>query len=112
MTWLPMKPVLDFTPLPLLGNPHVQTVLALFLTGPSFDRPTHEHQVALPDGDRLVLHDSRPSGWRPGGRIAVVVHGLCGSHRSGHVTRQALMLLREGVRVVRIDLRTAGKGLG
>jgi predicted alpha/beta-fold hydrolase len=101
----------DFRPLPLLGNPHVQTLLAFCLSGPRLDHPTQERTVALPDGDRLALHDSVPAGWRPGGRVAVVVHGLGGSHRSGHVMRQAVMLLREGVRVVRLDLRTAGSGI-
>ncbi len=102
----------EFTPLPLLGNPHVQTVLALFLHGPSLEHyPTRERQVRLPDGDRLLLYDNVPAGWRAGGRIAVVVHGLGGSHRSGHVTRQAVVLLREGVRVVRLELRAAGKGI-
>ena len=106
-----LSPNTDFTPLPLLGNPHVQTVLGLFLTKPSFDHPTRERQVRLADGDRLMLYDNVPTGWRPGGRIAVVVHGLGGSHRSGHVVRQAVMLLRRGVRVVRMDLRAAGKGI-
>jgi predicted alpha/beta-fold hydrolase len=101
----------DFRPLPLLGNPHVQTVLALFLSGPALDYPTREHHVWLPDGDRLLLYDNVPPGWKPGGRVAVVVHGLGGSHRSGHVTRQAVMLLRGGVRVVRLELRAAGKGI-
>jgi uncharacterized protein len=102
----------DFNPLPLLGNPHVQTVLALFLSGPSLNNyPTREFQVVLPDGDRLLLYDNVPAGWRQGGRIAVVVHGLGGSHRSGHVTRQAVVLLRQGVRVVRMELRAAGKGI-
>ncbi|HKI36451.1 MAG TPA: alpha/beta fold hydrolase [Gemmataceae bacterium] len=101
----------DFTPLPLLGNPHIQTVLALFLGGPTLDYPTHERQVRLVDGDRLLLYDNVPTGWRPGGRIAVVVHGLGGSHRSGHVTHQAVMLLRKGVRVVRLELRAAGRGI-
>src|SRR5262249_54648707 len=54
---------------------------------------------------------SVPDGWRTGGRIALIVHGLGGSHRSGHVRRQALALLRGGLRVVRVDLRTAGRGL-
>jgi len=61
----------DFTPLPLLGNPHIQTVLALFLGGPTLDYPTHERQVRLVDGDRLLLYDNVPTGWRPGGRIAM-----------------------------------------
>ncbi len=101
----------EFRPLPLLGNRHVQTVLALFLSGPSLDIPTREHQVTLPDGDRLLLYDNVPQGWRPGDRIAVIIHGLGGWHRSGHVVRQAVVLLREGVRVVRMELRAAGKGI-
>jgi uncharacterized protein len=101
----------DFTPLPLLGNPHVQTALALFLAGPSVDDPTRERRVLLPDGDRLLLYDNVPAGWRPGGRIALIVHGLGGSHRSVHVRRQAVVLLREGVRVVRMELRAAGRGI-
>jgi hypothetical protein len=101
----------DFCPLPLLGNPHVQTLLSYVLTGPPFAHPTTERQVQLADGDRLVLHDSVPPGWQPGGRIALVVHGLGGSHRSGHVQRQALALQRAGLRVVCVDLRTAGRGI-
>jgi predicted alpha/beta-fold hydrolase len=101
----------EFTPLPFLGNPHIQTVLALFLGGPALDHPTREYQVPLPDGDRLLLYDNVPSVWRPGGRIAVVLHGLGGSHRSGHVAQQTVMLLRDGVRVVRLDLRAAGRGI-
>jgi hypothetical protein len=101
----------DFEPLPLLGNRHVQTLLAFFLTGPGLTHPSQERYVRLPDGDRLVLHDSAPAGWRSGGRIALVIHGLGGSHRSGHVTRQAHMLLRQGIRVVRVDLRSAGRGI-
>ena len=101
----------DFCPLPLLGNPHVQTLLAYVLTGPSFAHPTTERHVRLPDGDSLVLHDSVPGGWQLGERIALIVHGLGGSHRSGHIQRQALALLRNGVRVVRVDLRTAGRGI-
>ncbi len=100
-----------FYPLPFLGNPHVQTLLAYVLSGPPFAHPTAERHVRLADGDRLALHDSAPAGWRPGGRIALVVHGLGGSHRSAHVRRQALALLRRGVRVVRVDLRTAGRGI-
>jgi predicted alpha/beta-fold hydrolase len=101
----------DFTPFPLLGNPHVQTLLAFCLAGPTLYQPTRERQVALPDGDRLMLYDNVPAGWRPGGRVAVIVHGLGGSHRSVHVRRQAAVLLREGVRVARVELRAAGKGI-
>jgi predicted alpha/beta-fold hydrolase len=67
--------------------------------------------VWLPDGDGLVLHDHIPRNWRPGNPMALVIHGLTGSHQSGHIQRLALRLLRRNVRAVRIDLRGAGRGL-
>lgn len=101
----------DFRPLPLLGNAHVQTVLAFLLTGPAFPHPTRSCAVELPDGDRLMLHDSVPPDWEPGRPIALLVHGLGGSHQSAHIVRQAVALWRHGLRVVRVDLRGAGAGI-
>jgi predicted alpha/beta-fold hydrolase len=89
----------------------VQTVLGLFLSGPPFNSPTRRHVVWLPDGDGLLLHDTIPPGWRTGGRIAVLVHGLTGSHASSGIQRLARLLLARRLRVVRLDLRGAGKGL-
>jgi predicted alpha/beta-fold hydrolase len=100
----------DFRPLPFLGNPHVQTVVGTWLAGRAFRAASDERQVQLPDGDRLVLHDSRPPAWRSGHRVALLVHGLGGSHRSGAVQRMAGLLAPRGVRVVRIDLRGCGQG--
>ncbi len=101
----------DFRPLPLLSNPHVQTVLAILFKGRPFSFASTEHTVALPDGDHLVLHDSVPPGWQPGDRIALLVHGLGGSHQAGSVQRLAGLLLPAGLRVVRLDLRGCGRGL-
>src|SRR5262245_37723086 len=101
-----------FRPLPFLGNPHVQTILGHLLTGRVPRLPARQRQVVLPDGDRLVLHDRTPPGWRPGERIVVLVHGLCGSGRSGGVLRLAAALLPHGLRVVCVDLRGAGSGAG
>jgi predicted alpha/beta-fold hydrolase len=101
----------DFRPFPLLGNPHVQTVLGNLLPGPRLTHPTRARIIHLADGDRLVLHDSIPRRWRPGDRIALLVHGLGGSHRSRHLRSLARLLLPQGFRVVRIDLRGTGKGL-
>jgi predicted alpha/beta-fold hydrolase len=105
-----MAAPLAFHPLPFLGNPHLQTLLGTLWQGPTLPLPAAEHQVLLPDGDRLVLHESVPPAWRAGGRIAVLVHGLGGSHRSVHVKRLGALLLPCGLRVVRIDLRGAGRG--
>jgi predicted alpha/beta-fold hydrolase len=101
----------EFRPLPLLGNPHVQTLLGHWLTGPALAHPTRPYTLLLPDGDALVLHDTTPTGWRPGGPVAVVLHGLAGSAASGGVQRMAALLLARRLRVVRLDLRGAGKGL-
>src|SRR5438445_270272 len=46
----------------------------------------------------------------PGQSIAVILHGLSGSARSSAVVSLARMLLRRGIRTVRVDLRGAGKG--
>jgi predicted alpha/beta-fold hydrolase len=105
-----MSVPLDFRPFPFLANPHVQTVLGAMWNGTPPARIDRAHVVPLSDGDRLVLHDSVPPRWRPGGRMALLVHGLGGSHRSGYMGRLAALLLPHGVRVFRMDLRGVGRG--
>ncbi len=100
-----------FRPLPLLGNPHVQTVLGALLRGKICPAPQRRHVVALPDGDALLLHENRPDGWQPGMPVAMLVHGLTGSHLSSHISRMAGVMLGRGVRVFRADLRGAGEAL-
>jgi predicted alpha/beta-fold hydrolase len=86
-------------------------MLGHFLRGPELTHPSRPHNLWLPDGDGLVLHDSVPRGWRPGDPLALVIHGLSGSHRSRHVQRMARLLLGRRLRVVRLDLRGAGLGI-
>jgi predicted alpha/beta-fold hydrolase len=101
----------EFRPLPLLSNPHLQTLIGFLLRGPAFAHPSREQVLWLPDGDGLMLHDSVPPGWRPGDRIVLLVHGLGGSHGTPLLCRLATALLGGGLRVVRMDLRGAGHGL-
>jgi predicted alpha/beta-fold hydrolase len=101
-----------FHPLPLLGNPHVQTLLGNLLPGPALPVAVAIHQMPLGDGDRLAIHDSAAPRWRAGDPIAVLVHGLGGDHRSPCVLRMATMLVQHGWRTVRVDLRSCGKGVG
>src|SRR5260370_14671968 len=89
----------DFRPLPLLGNPHIQTLLGHLLPGPEVRLPTRRHILRLPDGDGLVLHDTMPPAWQPGGPIAVLVHGLTGSHAPSTMRCLALYPLDHGPRV-------------
>jgi predicted alpha/beta-fold hydrolase len=101
----------DFRPLPLLSNPHLQTLVGFFFLSTRFPYPTTQRVLTLPDGDALVLHDSVPRDWHPGRRMALLVHGLTGSHRTPLIVRLAAQLLAEGVRVVRMDMRGTGAGL-
>jgi predicted alpha/beta-fold hydrolase len=101
----------DFQPVRGLRNPHVQTVLGVMLRGSAFPHRTVRRLVTLPDGDRLVLHDTAPREWRSPQPIALILHGIGGSHRSGPVVRLARLLYRRGIRVMRLDLRGAGAGI-
>lgn len=97
-----------FRPFQFLGNRHIQTI-ASFLApvGPS-KNPTQRYVVTTPDGDVVVIHDNIPKNWITGDRIAILVHGLGGSHRSTYVRRLAQKLRREGFRTIRIDQRGVG----
>src|SRR5258707_2610886 len=110
--WSPGTLQVDFRPLPFLGNAHLQTLIGNLWTGSLPALATREHLVDLADGDRLVLHDSTPPGWKGGGRIALLVHGLAGTHQSSYLMRLAAYLLPRGFRIVRMDLRGCGRGIG
>src|SRR5689334_11134686 len=99
-----MKP---FRPLPLFGNPHVQTILGNLL--PARAAAGTERLVTLPDGDRIVLHETAPNGEPVA--IALLIHGLGGNHRSGYMARMTNRLITLGWRVYRMDLRGAGAGI-
>lgn len=101
----------DFRPLPLLGNAHVQTILGALLPVPDLSLASRERHIELPDGDRLVSHDSQPPAWREGDAIVVLVHGMGGSHRSGYMLRLTRHFWQRGLRVLRLDLRGCGRGL-
>lgn len=101
----------EFRPLPLLRNPHLQTVLGALVPGLDCPLPDERTLLRLPDGDRLVLHNNTPLGWKPGDPLAVLVHGLSGSYASPYIRRLAALLLVRRIRVVRMDLRGAGAGV-
>lgn len=105
-----MNELPGFRPLPLLGNAHVQTILANVLGGSAPRLPARILRVDLPDGDALAVHDTRPTSWRPGRPIVVLIHGLGGNHRGPYLRRLGAFLTRHGLRVGRLDLRGAGAG--
>jgi hypothetical protein len=101
-----------FQTLPLLGNPHVQSVVAMFWRSTRESVPSVHRIVELPDGDKLVVVVSTPPEWRPDRRTAVMVHGLCGCYGSPYMIRMADKLYRHGIRAVRVNLRGCGSGAG
>ena len=69
-------------------------------------------RVELEDGDAVVVHEDCPNAWLPGGRVALLTHGLGGCHRSPLLVRLAAKLTERGVRVFRWDMRGCGAGVG
>ncbi|WP_437187294.1 YheT family hydrolase [Planctomicrobium sp. SH668] len=108
----------QFSPPWLFRNGHVQTLAGLYLfrnvdgkKGLSKTRRV-AGQVALADGDQLVYQDDCPDDWQPGGPVAVLLHGLGGSHSSPYMVRVASRLNKEKIRTIRLDWRGCGAGAG
>lgn len=106
------REVVPFEPHPWFRGGHAQTIVGRYLPGPRVRLPATYHEVDAGEGDRLVLLDSTPQGWRPGHPSALLVHGLGGCARSPYVRRVAARLVGIGVRIVRMNLRGAGSGFG
>jgi predicted alpha/beta-fold hydrolase len=94
-----------------LRNRHAQTILPTFLPRPDSDHAAVLRRVDLADGDALAIHDDSPAGWQPGGRVAILSHGLADHHRSPLLVRLTAKLTARGVRVFRWDMRTCGAGM-
>ena len=97
-----------FRPSRLLKSAHLQTVGAFFIDGKPLPYKAVKHVVQLHDDDRIVVHDDKPESWITGDRIAILFHGLCGSHLSPCVARAADKLSRRGIRTIRVDMRGFG----
>ena len=101
-----------FRPHPLVRGGHAQTLAGVYLRHDGAPETAERRLLTLPDGDRLVLHDDLPPDWRPSRRVALLIHGLSGSHASGYMRRTAAKLVARGVRAVRLELRGCGAGRG
>jgi predicted alpha/beta-fold hydrolase len=70
------------------------------------------HEVELDDGDRLLVLETIPHGWECPQPAAVLVHGLAGCADASYMVRVSRRLLEIGIRVVRMNLRSSGRGFG
>ncbi|MGE3541596.1 MAG: YheT family hydrolase [Candidatus Tectimicrobiota bacterium] len=98
-------------PLPWLRNPHVQTILAAKMSL-AREPVSSTWLVPLPDGDTIALEMSTPPGWQDTQQTVLLLHGLCGCHRSPYMQRLARKLLQCGIRAIRMNLRGCGSGKG
>lgn len=102
---------LPFKPIPFISDPHHQTLLGSFLNF-LWEPDSQQQIVSLEDGDQLSLEVTTPEAWKPSDLTVVLVHGLCGSHRSPNLVRMAHRLSAQGIRVVRFNMRGCGSGRG
>jgi len=101
----------DFEPAWWLPGGHLQTIggwLCRHFTGIDYSR----EKLELPDGDFLNL-DIHPSNYKARRKeayraIAVLVHGLEGSSRSGYIQQLASRLTKENILTVAMNLRSCG----
>lgn len=101
-----------FRPFLFMAHPHSQTLAGAYLPQVGDILPTAVHEFILPDNDKLIVVENRPLGFNNGDRIAVLVHGLLGSHASGYMIRIARRLVSSGFLVYRLNLRNCGPGFG
>jgi predicted alpha/beta-fold hydrolase len=99
-----------FRPHPLFRGGHVQTIVGCYLPWRKVPYQATQHLIELADGDKLVLHDDCPLQWQAGDPVAIMLHGLGGSHLSGYMRRGVVKLGARGIRVFRLDLRGCGAG--
>lgn len=96
-------------------NGHVQTLVGMYVYGSGVSRPDSTvctaGEISLSDGDRLMYHDDCPASWNPGDRVALLLHGLSGSHASPYMSRIAGLLNQKNVRTFRLDWRGCGAGI-
>lgn len=106
-----MSQELPFYPIPFIKGTFPQTILGSL---PLINREpiSHTKFVLLPDKDYIALEVTTPKNWKKDGLSVVLVHGLCGSHRSAGLVRMAKKLEERNVRSIRVNLRGCGSGKG
>lgn len=104
-----MKKVLSFDPFFLFKSAFYQTIMGSFLNVPM--EPKSETKfIGLPDGDQITMEIITPQGWQKNDSTIVMLHGLCGSHRSPSLIRITKKFTKRQIRTIRINLKGCGSG--
>ncbi len=101
-----------FSPFPFARSGFWQTIYGSYWPILKPSKPNFFHHVVLPDGDILVVAENRPTQWKSGGRIMLLVHGLTGCYESVYMQRMCRRLYKKGYMVLRLNLRFCGPGKG
>lgn len=96
---------------PLIKSSYCQTIMGTAIDLEK-DIASKTHYVKLPDEDLLALEVSTPKRWGDNDWTVVLVHGLCGSHKSHYMKRLAKRFYKAGIQAVRVNLRGCGSGRG
>ncbi len=100
-----------FKPFPLFIGKHLQTIVAALCS--FYREPKSKRRlIYLKDGERLSLEVTVPPGWKEDQLTVVMIHGLCGSHRSQYLVRMVRKLYRKKIRAIRLNLKGCGSGRG
>ncbi len=95
----------------LFSGANFQTIMGSFFH--FLSEPSSETKLlTLPDGDKMSLEITTPNGWNNRGKTVVLVHGLCGSHKSTYMIRLASHFQTVNVRTVRLNMRGCGSSKG
>ncbi len=102
---------LPFEPFPFIKGSHKQTIIG-FIFNFAFDPKSVTKFVPLSDGDAIALEITMPDEWREDKLTVVMLHGLCGSHKSSYLVRMTKKLSKKGICCIRMNLRGCGSGFG
>lgn len=83
-----MSQELPFNPFPFIKGSFPQTFMGSL---PCIRRGPRSHTsfISLPDGDYIALEITTPKNWKKTDPSVVMIHGLCGSHKSACLVRLA-----------------------
>ncbi len=96
---------------PLIKSSYYQTVIGSAIDFEP-ELKSKRHLVTLRDGDVISLEISTPMNWKECDWTVLMIHGLCGSHKSHYMKRIARKLYKKGIQAIRVNLRGCGSGKG
>ena len=100
-----------FDPHPWLRGGHAQTLAGRYWPTPRQGLASTAHEMALADGDRLVLLESPPPGWEPTRPTATCWStGWRAAPSLPYMIRLGARLVDMGIRVVRVNPARGGAG--